>query len=363
MAMARGNGLALSGVNHWFGSMQALDSITLRIEPGEMIALLGPSGCGKTTLLQIIAGFLQPSEGDVLLDGSHVEHIPANRRRVGMVFQNYALFPHLSVFENVAYGLKARGTASAAVKAKVAEMLALVKMGHLVDRLPGQLSGGQQQRVALARALAIEPGIVLLDEPFSALDKNLRLDMQIEIKSLLKGYGVTSIMVTHDQEEALSMADRIVVMNRGRIEQVGSPDALYDRPETLFVNQFIGHANFLRGILITPDRVRLQAGNEIVLPTASALSIGSGVLLSIRPENIELAEADTPGALPATLRMTLPLGAADVIEVVIGSGETVKIHRPRSPASRPVATDTRLSLVIKDSTGLGLFTAPETVTL
>ncbi len=362
MTATRGNGLALSGINHFFGTTQALEGVTLRIEAGEMIALLGPSGCGKTTLLQIIAGFLQPSQGEVLLDGYRIEHIPANRRRVGMVFQNYALFPHLSVFENVAYGLKARKTPNAAVKAKVAEMLALVKMGHLADRLPGQLSGGQQQRVALARALAIEPGIVLLDEPFSALDKNLRLDMQIEIKSLLKGYGVTSIMVTHDQEEALSMADRIVVMNRGRVEQVGTPDALYDRPETLFVNQFIGHANFLKGMLTAPGSVTLQAGLEIALPEASSLPVGSAVLVSVRPENITLADPSVPGALGATVRLTLPLGAADVIEVITANGETVKIHRARGPASKPIASGTPLGLVISDPTGIGLFAMPASST-
>jgi len=362
MMVARGNGLALSGINHFFGATQALDGITLRIEAGEMIALLGPSGCGKTTLLQIIAGFLQPSQGEVLLEGYRVEHIPANRRRVGMVFQNYALFPHLSVFENVAYGLKARKTPAAEVKAKVAEMLALVKMGHLADRLPGQLSGGQQQRVALARALAIEPGIVLLDEPFSALDKNLRLDMQIEIKSLLKGYGVTSIIVTHDQEEALSMADRIVVMNRGRIEQVGSPDALYDRPETLFVNQFIGHANFLKGMLATPDRVSLQAGLDITLTQPAQLTVGSPVLLSLRPENITLVDPTMPGALPATVRLTLPLGAAEVIEAITANGETVKIHRQRSPATKPIEAGTPLGLVITDPTGIGLFAVSDSLT-
>lgn len=361
MTVARGNGLALSGINHFFGATQALDGITLRIEAGEMIALLGPSGCGKTTLLQIIAGFLQPSQGEVLLEGYRVEHIPANRRRVGMVFQNYALFPHLSVFENVAYGLKARKTPAADVKAKVAEMLALVKMDHLADRLPGQLSGGQQQRVALARALAIEPGIVLLDEPFSALDKNLRLDMQIEIKSLLKGYGVTSIIVTHDQEEALSMADRIVVMNRGRIEQVGSPDALYDRPETLFVNQFIGHANFLKGMLAAPDRVSLQAGRDITLTQPAQLTVGSPVLLSLRPENITLVDPTMPGALPATVRLTLPLGAAEVIEAITASGETVKIHRQRSPATKPIEAGTPLGLVITDPTGIGLFAVSDSL--
>ncbi len=358
MTQKRGNDLALTGVNHWFGTTQALDGVSLRIDPGEMVALLGPSGCGKTTLLQIIAGFLQPSEGEVLLDGGRVDHIPANRRRVGMVFQNYALFPHLSVFENVAYGLRARKMPGAAIKAKVAEMLALVKMGHLADRLPNQLSGGQQQRVALARALAIEPGIVLLDEPFSALDKNLRLDMQIEIKGLLKGYGVTSIIVTHDQEEALSMADRIVVMNRGRIEQVGTPDILYDRPATLFVNQFIGHANFLQAALIAPQRVKLEAGIEIDLTEPAPQPVGSAVLVSIRPENIAISGTSAAPTIPATVRITMPLGASDVIEAVTPNGETVKIHKTRSPASKPIASGTALALSVVDPTGIGIFAAP-----
>src|SRR3954447_17530864 len=264
---ARGHSLDLKGIGHAFGATVALDEISLTAAAGELIALLGPSGCGKTTMLQIIAGFLRPSKGEVKFDGARVEHIPANRRRIGMVFQNYALFPHLSVFENVAYGLRARKMPAAAVKLQVAEMLGLIQMSGFAGRLPGQLSGGQQQRVALARALAIEPGLVLLDEPFSALDKNLRLDMQIEIKSLLKTFGVTSIIVTHDQEEALSMADRIVVLNKGRIEQIDSPDALYDRPASLFVNSFIGHANFLRGTVSGADRVKLEAGPEICLPT------------------------------------------------------------------------------------------------
>ncbi len=265
MTPLRGQSLQLSQVGHVFGATVALDNVNLAVAAGELIALLGPSGCGKTTMLQIIAGFLKPTTGEVRFADARVEHIPANRRRIGMVFQNYALFPHLTVFENVAYGLRARKLRGSAVTAKVSEMLALVQMSGFARRLPGQLSGGQQQRVALARALAIEPGIVLLDEPFSALDKNLRLDMQIEIKSLLKSYGVTSIIVTHDQEEALSMADRIVVLNRGHIEQIDTPDALYDRPMSLFVNSFIGHTNFLRGVVTGSDSVKLEAGPEITL--------------------------------------------------------------------------------------------------
>jgi putative spermidine/putrescine transport system ATP-binding protein len=354
----RGNELALVGISHWFGATQALEDVSFAIMPGELIALLGPSGCGKTTLLQIIAGFLRPSAGEVRLDGRRINHVPANRRRVGMVFQNYALFPHLSVFENVAYGLRARKAPSAAMKDKTAEMLALVKMTGLAKRLPNQLSGGQQQRVALARALAIEPGVVLLDEPFSALDKNLRLDMQIEIKGLLKNYGVTSIIVTHDQEEALSMADRIVVLNRGRVEQIGAPDALYDRPSSLFVNQFIGHANFLAGRLMAPDRVRLDAGADIALAKPATVPVGAPVTVSVRPENITITESADAGALSATVRVTLPLGAAEVIEAVAGNGATIKIHRPRSPASKPIAVGTALGLVITDPTGIGIYADP-----
>jgi putative spermidine/putrescine transport system ATP-binding protein len=354
----RGNELALVGISHWFGATQALANVSFDIIPGDLIALLGPSGCGKTTLLQIIAGFLRPSAGEVRLDGRQINHVPANRRRVGMVFQNYALFPHLSVFENVAYGLRARRAPAAAIKSKTAEMLALVKMIGFAERLPEQLSGGQQQRVALARALAIEPGIVLLDEPFSALDKNLRLDMQIEIKGLLKNYGVTSIIVTHDQEEALSMADRIVVLNRGRVEQIGAPDALYDRPASLFVNQFIGHANFLPGRLTAPDRVRLDAGADITLAKPTMVPVGAPVMVSVRPENITITASSDAGALPATVRVTLPLGAAEVIEAVAGNGTTIKIHRARSPASKPIAAGTALGLLITDATGIGIFADP-----
>jgi len=355
MAPPRGHGLELADISHRFGATLALEGVSLAIEPSELIALLGPSGCGKTTLLQIIAGFLQPTAGEVRLDGNRIDHVPANRRRVGMVFQNYALFPHLSVFENVAYGLRARRTPATATTAKVREMLALVKMTGFADRLPSQLSGGQQQRIALARALAIEPGIVLLDEPFSALDKNLRLDMQIEIKGLLTGYGVTSIIVTHDQEEALSMADRIVVLNRGRIEQIGTPEALYDRPSNLFVNQFIGSANFLQGRMTAPDRVMLEAGVEIALASRVRMPVGAPVTLSVRPENIISVDPATSGALAATVRLTLPLGPADVIDTVTRNGETIKINRPRSPASRSYPAGTSLGLVIADPTGIGVF--------
>ncbi|MBR0985156.1 ABC transporter ATP-binding protein [Bradyrhizobium liaoningense] len=354
----RGHSLDLKDIGHAFGATVALDEIDLAVAAGELIALLGPSGCGKTTMLQIIAGFLRPSRGEVRFDGARVEHIPANRRRIGMVFQNYALFPHLTVFENVAYGLRARKTPGATVSAKVEQMLGLVQMTAFARRLPGELSGGQQQRVALARALAIDPGLVLLDEPFSALDKNLRLDMQIEIKSLLKTFGVTSIIVTHDQEEALSMADRIVVLNKGRVEQIDNPDALYDHPASLFISSFIGHTNLLRGTVTDADRVLLEAGPEIDLGRSAQRRRGTPVTISVRPENIAFGAADRPGAIPVTIRATVPLGAVSVTEGLTASGEAVKISQARAAGIAKAQTGSTAWLAISDVSRVSIFSTP-----
>jgi putative spermidine/putrescine transport system ATP-binding protein len=353
----RGHSLDLKSIGHAFGATVALDEINLTVGAGELIALLGPSGCGKTTMLQIIAGFLRPSKGEVRFDGARVEHIPANRRRIGMVFQNYALFPHLTVFENVAYGLRARKRPTAEVAAKVEQMLGLAQMASYARRLPGELSGGQQQRVALARALAIDPGLVLLDEPFSALDKNLRLDMQIEIKSLLKTFGVTSIIVTHDQEEALSMADRIVVLNKGRIEQIDSPDALYDRPASLFISSFIGHTNLLRGTVTEADRVQLDAGPEIDLGRSVQRRRGTPVTISVRPENIAFS-SERPGAIPVTIRATVPLGAVSVTEGVTASGEAVKISQARAATTAKAQAGETAWLAISDTSRVSIFSTP-----
>ena len=245
-----GHRLQIESVTHRFGSYLAVNAIDLAVAGGEMIALLGPSGCGKSTLLRIVSGFIAQNEGRVLFDDEPVDHLKPNRRGTGIVFQNYALFPHMTIADNIAYGLEAQRWNKAKIAPRVKEMLDLVHMDHLADRFPRQLSGGQQQRVALARCLAVDPKILLLDEPFGALDKNLRLDMQIEVKRLQRSYGITTILVTHDQEEALSMADRIAVMNQGRIEQIASPTDIYDRPATLFVNQFVGNTNLMSGALI-----------------------------------------------------------------------------------------------------------------
>jgi putative spermidine/putrescine transport system ATP-binding protein len=220
------------------------------------------------------------------------------------------------------------------------------------------LSGGQQQRVALARALAIEPGVVLLDEPFSALDKNLRLDMQIEIKSLLKSYGVTSIIVTHDQEEALSMADRIVVLNRGHVEQIDTPDALYDRPSSLFVNSFIGHTNFLRATVLDAHRVKLEAGPELILARPTQHWPGTAVMISIRPENFSVVDSTTPGAIGVSVRVVMPLGASGVIEGLAPSGEAIKISQARSSAAFKAGPGATIGLVVSDLSAVSVFSVP-----
>jgi putative spermidine/putrescine transport system ATP-binding protein len=316
-----------------YGQALAVDGVTLAIEPGEVVALLGPSGCGKTTLLRVIAGFVRQAAGRVLVDGAAIDHLPANQRNVGIVFQNYALFPHMTVTENVAYGLRARGQRGAAVNDRVARMLDMVQLGAFRERLPRQLSGGQQQRVALARALAVQPSILLLDEPFAALDRNLRLDMQIEVKRLQRQLGLTTILVTHDQDEAMSVADRIAVMNKGTVEQFDTPVAIYDRPQTLFVNGFIGTTNLLPGKVTAIDNhiaiVALDAGASLRLPAADDIAAGVAVLLSVRPEQLTLSPVATPGSWPIQPGLSLPLGSQIIHEARTSDGVALKIVEPR----------------------------------
>jgi len=355
--------LTIANLSHAFAGAQALSDVSLQVDTGELIVLLGPSGCGKTTLLKMVAGFLDPDAGDILFDGKRMNSVPANRRKIGMVFQNYALFPHMTVAQNIAYGLRARKAAKQTIHEKVREMLAMVQLERFADRLPAQLSGGQQQRVALARALAIDPQIILLDEPFSALDKNLRLGMQIEIKRLIKSYGVTSIMVTHDQEEALSMADRIVVMNEGKIEQIATPQALYDQPTSVFVNSFIGHANFLRGQIAAPSIVRLQCGVELAFSVARDIPVGEAVLVSVRPENLSCEPSTKQEAIKANVRMILPLGATHMIEAETPHGEQVRLALSRAEGIKLPETDEALALRIIDPARVSVFrdqTSPTT---
>ena len=320
-----------------YGSAVAVDGVSLGIEPGEVVALLGPSGCGKTTLLRVIAGFVRQAGGRVLVDGVGIDHLPANQRNVGIVFQNYALFPHMTVAENVAYGLRARGQRGAAVGQRVERMLDMVQLGAFRDRLPRQLSGGQQQRVALARALAVEPSILLLDEPFAALDRNLRLDMQIEVKRLQRQLGLTTILVTHDQDEAMSVADRIAVMKKGKVEQFDTPVAIYDRPQTLFVNGFIGTTNLLSGkvtsVVGDTATVALDAGATLRLPAAQGLAAGSLVVLSVRPEQLVLSPVATAESWTIEPGLSLPLGSKLIHEARTADGAAIKIveQRRRAP--------------------------------
>jgi putative spermidine/putrescine transport system ATP-binding protein len=346
-----------------YGQTLAVDGVTLAIEPGEVVALLGPSGCGKTTLLRVIAGFVRQAAGRVRVDGAPIDQLPANQRNIGIVFQNYALFPHMTVAENVAYGLRARGKGGPEIQARVARFLDTVQLGGFRDRLPRQLSGGQQQRVALARALAVEPSILLLDEPFAALDRNLRLDMQIEVKRLQRTLGLTTILVTHDQDEAMSVADRIAVMNRGKVEQFDTPVAIYDRPATLFVNGFIGTTNLLAGKIATlangSATVTLDAGATLELPldlpldrpAPAGLAAGAPVLLSVRPEQLTLSASPGPACWRIEPGLSLPLGAQLVHEARTADGVSLKIVEPRRPLSAPaerlycaLAVDARPSL-------------------
>src|ERR1700727_561553 len=241
--------VTFDGVTKTFGEVKALDQVSLKIGRGEFMTLLGPSGCGKTTLLKLAAGFLAPDGGTVAIDGKCVNDVPTYKREIGMMFQNYALFPHMSVAENIAYGLKTRHVPRHDIRRRVAEALALVKLTGMENRKPRQLSGGQQQRVALARALVINPTVLLLDEPFSALDKNLRASMQIELREIQRKLGLTTIFVTHDQSEALSLSDRMAVMSEGKIRQLGTPLGIYRRPSDRFVASFVGDTNVLRGRL------------------------------------------------------------------------------------------------------------------
>src|SRR5438067_5193414 len=285
-------------VTRRFGEVVAVRGVSLAVQRGEFLTLLGPSGCGKTTSLNMIAGFLRPDEGQILLGGRRVEHLPPYRRDTAMVFQQYALFPHMSVAENVAFGLQMQKVPKAEIAGRVTRALETVRLPGLGDRRPSQLSGGQQQRVALARAIVTEPTVLLLDEPLSNLDLKLRESLRLEIKSIQREVGITAIYVTHDQGEALVMSDRIAVMNQGRIEQLGPPTEIYEQPRSAFVAEFIGTSNFLRGHLAASEnglaRVALPDGTEILARADGDRPPGEEALVMIRPEHLTLkpSEAD-----------------------------------------------------------------------
>jgi ABC-type Fe3+/spermidine/putrescine transport system ATPase subunit len=277
----------LVGVTKRYGAVAAVDAIDLEVHPGEFLSLLGPSGCGKTTTLRLIAGFERPDEGEVRIGGRNVSRIPPYKRDVNTVFQSYALFPHLSVLDNVGYGLKQRGLGRSERRNRATEMLELVRLPGFGDRKPRQLSGGQQQRVALARALVMHPRVLLLDEPLGALDLKVRKELQIELKRIQEEIGITFVYVTHDQEEALAMSDRVVVMNGGRIEQIGLPHEIYDSPATEWIAGFIGDTNFIRAngtaVAVRPEGLRVVAGGAGLAGTvATTMVIGPAVQCLVR---------------------------------------------------------------------------------
>jgi putative spermidine/putrescine transport system ATP-binding protein len=348
MAATRSHRVSLDRITHRFTDFTAVADINLDVAGGELVALLGPSGCGKSTLLRIISGFIRQTEGRVLFDDSAVDHLAPRGRGVGIVFQNYALFPHMTIAENVAYGLQAQKWPRDKIMPRVTEMLDLVHMSEFAGRKPRQLSGGQQQRIALARCLAIDPKVLLLDEPFGALDKNLRLDMQIEVKRLQREYGITTILVTHDQEEALSMADRIAVMSRGRIEQVSSPTEIYDRPQTLFVNEFVGTTNILRGEIVGGpsggSMVRLSGGSAVPVSSDVKFQAGSKVIVSIRPEQLSIDSQPSDGSIEGTIKAVMPLGPHVVYDVALADGPSLKVSEPRQTASELRAAGSVVSL-------------------
>ena len=325
-----------------YGELRAVDDVSLAIRDGELLALLGPSGCGKTTTLRVIAGFVQPDSGTVHFGDRDVTRVPVHKRNVGMVFQGYALFPHLTVAKNVEFGLRVRGWDKERVGRRVKEMLEWVQLDGMSERRPRQLSGGQQQRVAVARAMAIQPDVLLLDEPFSALDAKLRLQMRTEIRELQRQAKITSVFVTHDQEEAMAIADRIGVMNQGRLEQLGSAEDLYKRPVSRFVAGFIGKCNFIEG-RVTGER-RFETTGGQALQFAGSHPQGPAALC-FRPEHAALVQGGTgANSIPVTIKAVTYLGPSTEYEVVADTGEKLVVTAASTEAGQVGPAGAKLQL-------------------
>jgi spermidine/putrescine transport system ATP-binding protein len=346
-----------------FGEVRAVDTVSMEIHPGEFFSLLGPSGCGKTTTLRMIGGFELPTSGRIELRGRDVTLDPPDKRPVNMVFQSYALFPHLDVAGNIGFGLRRKGVANDETRRRVGEVLELVHLSGYERRKPNELSGGQQQRVALARALVNRPQVLLLDEPLGALDLKLRKRLQIELKRIQTEVGITFVYVTHDQEEALTMSDRIAVMNRGRVEQLGTPEALYERPATPFVADFIGTTNLLHGAVDAVNGrevlIRLDSG-ECCRIAGAGRSVGDPVDLSLRPEAVHIEPGDAvddrgdrAASIPGEVEQAAYLGAAIQYQVRTHGGMAMTVLAPKTGGRLDTGTPVVLSWLIADSLVLG----------
>ncbi len=343
--------LDLINVSKSFGSLAVVEDFTVQIEKGEFISFLGPSGCGKTTVLRMIAGFETPTAGTLSINGKDQRALKPNQRNIGMVFQAYALFPNMTVHDNVAFGLKVAGMTKPDIDKRVKEMLALIKLDHLAGRYPYQMSGGQQQRVALARAIAVKPQVLLLDEPLSALDAKIRISLREEIRAIQQQLGITTVFVTHDQEEALSISDRIVVMNAGRADQIGTPFEIYNTPATRFVASFVGTLNLIEGKVVDPDSNRIMIGDQGVTlkQSVTAYKPGDTVSLALRPEAGSLAEsAKGDTALTGEVISVHFLGS--VIRTRMNVAEnTISFDMFNSPRRAPPTVGKRLTISFKAS--------------
>lgn len=323
-----GAAIRVSDVRKTYGSMTVLDNVSLDINAGEFITLLGASGSGKSTLLNILSGFTKADGGKLEVDGEDITRKPPHRRGLGMVFQHYALFPHMNVWDNVAFGLRRQRRPKEEVKQRVDDVLSMIQMSHLADRKPDQLSGGQQQRVALARGIVFEPRVLLMDEPLGALDKLLREEMQLEIRRIHQELGITFIFVTHDQHEALTMSDRIALLKNGRIEQLGTPKELYDSPKTRYVAEFIGESNLFKGT-ISGGMFEEETGQRFVLPG------GTGDLLMVRPEHVRVAYEDgNENSIPVKVYNCVYLGSDVVVYGRSASGQSIVSRFPLSHATQ-----------------------------